>query len=124
MCGSERSAVSITSSDSNHRFDRTDKDLAISNFASACRICNRCDNIINSAVFSDNFNFKFLEELNGEFGTAVSLNLTFLASKTADLANGHADNAGFDQGDFDIFQLERTDDRLDLFHGSELLRCS
>ena len=112
-------AVAITSSDSNYRFNRADKDLAVTNFASACRVGNRCDHVIDSAVFNDNFNFEFLQEFNGEFRTAVSLNLAFLASKAANLANCHADDASLDQGDFDVLQLERTDDRFDLFHGSK-----
>ena len=60
-------AVAITSSDSNHRFNRADKNLAVSDFAGTCSIGDGFDNIVHAFVIDDDVDFEFLQELNGEF---------------------------------------------------------
>ena len=60
---------------------------------------------------------ELLQKFNREFRAAITLHLSFLAAETADLAHGHADDPSIDQSKFDVFKLERTDDRFDFFHG-------
>ncbi len=47
---------------------------------------------------------------------AINLRVPFLTAKALDLRNSHALNAQAGEGLFDVFQLERLNDGLDLFH--------
>src|SRR5207245_3943347 len=59
-------------------------------------------------------------EVDGVLTAAVQLGVALLPAEAAHLGDRHADDADAGQGLLDVVQLERLDDRLDLFHSPTL----
>ena len=75
------------------------------------------DHRLDLRLVNDDFKLEFLQEFDGVLRAAVALHLSFLASKTAHLGDGHAHDAGIHQRHLHVVQLEGANDCLDFLHG-------
>ncbi len=101
-----RFLVPFAGANADNFLDRRDEDFTIPNLAGAGGRDDFVYYHIDLIVVNNNFDFELLQELDGVLGTPVSLGLAFLTPKASDFGNGHADNAGVDQGDFDFIQFK------------------
>lgn len=112
----ERFTTDFTGPNPNRFIQRRYKDLAVSDLASLGGLQNRIHNFFDVVFRADNFHFDLGDEIDGIFRTAVHFRVTFLASKTADLGDGHSVDTALRKRIFYVFQFEVTNDGFDFFH--------
>src|SRR5207244_614294 len=67
-------------------------------------------------IVDDDLDFDLRQEVDDVFGAAIDFGVTLLPAETLDLADRHAGDADLVQRILHLIELERLDDRLDLFH--------
>ena len=75
---------------------------------------------VHVVVFDHHFDFDFGQEVHHILGSTIELAMALLAAIAFDFAHGHTGDAGFAEGLFDIFELERFDNSFNLFHHCSL----
>ena len=110
-----RVVVAFTSPDAMGFGNRQNKYFSVADFTGLCPFNNGLNGLINLTVGQHDFDFDFRQEIHGVFAAAIYFGVTFLASETLDLGNGHAVDAEFTQSIFDFFELERFDNGLNFF---------
>jgi hypothetical protein len=93
-----------------------DENLAVADFAGLGRLDDGLTACVGEVVRQHGFDFDLGQEIHGVFAAAINFGVAFLAAKTLDLGDGHALDADFVQGVFDVVQFERLDDGFDFFH--------
>ena len=79
---------------------------------------------IDLIVGQDDLDLHLGQEVDDVFGAAIKLGMALLAAKALDLDHGQALDADVLKRFFHLVELERLDDRLDLFHRFNFRGCS
>src|SRR5262245_1316398 len=108
--------VALARADSYSRLDRMDEDLAITDVAGLGRRRHDLGHLVDDAVRHDDLDLDLGEEVHRVLTASIQLRVPLLPAEPAHLRHGHADDPDGGEGLLDVVELERLDDRLDLFH--------
>src|SRR5690606_9252567 len=91
-------------------------DLAVADAAGLCGLADRLDGGFHAFVGKDDLDLHLGEEVDDVFGAAIQLRMSLLTPEALGLGDGDALEPDFLKGLLHLVELERLDDRLDLFH--------
>src|SRR6185312_9486053 len=103
--------------------DRRDEDLAVADASRLRGVRDGLDHLMDEIVLHDDLELHLRHEVDHVCAAAVDLLLAAGATETFDLGDGHAPHPDFAQSFFDLVELERFDDGLDLFQGDLSKGC-
>jgi hypothetical protein len=108
--------VALAGPDAHDAFDGDDEDLAVADAAGLRRLAMA--STTRSTRLSDHHDFELHlgQEIDDVFGTAIQFGVALLAAETLGLGNGDAGCPDLVKGFLHFVELERLDDRFDLFH--------
>src|SRR3982751_5283128 len=113
--------VDFAGADAHHLLDRRHEDLAVTNLPGLGGLDDRLNATFDVAVLHDYLELDLGQEVDDVFGAAIQLGVTLLAAETLDLGDGQTGHADLPEGLAHFLELERFDDRSDLFHGRLLV---
>ena len=93
-----------------------DEDLAVADAAGARGVHDRLDRPLDHVVLADHLDLHLGQEVHDVFGAAIELGVALLAAEPLGLDHGDALQPDLVQRFLHLVQLERLDDRFDLFH--------
>jgi hypothetical protein len=99
-----------------------DKDLAIADAAGLGCVADGLDDGLRVLVGQNDLDLHLGQKVDNVFGATIEFRVPLLASKTFRLGDGDALQANFLKGFLHLIELERLDDRFDLFHEKMSLR--
>src|SRR5438034_913127 len=112
----ERGLVTFAGADPNRGFDRKDEDLAVTDVAGLRRAGHRVGHLVGQVIGDHDLDLDLRQEVHRVLAAAVQFGVALLAAKSTDLGYRHAHDADAGERFLDVVELERLDDRLDLFH--------
>jgi hypothetical protein len=115
---SHRFFADLFCADAHRVFHREHENLAVANLARLRRGDHDIDRLFNQVVRHYDFHFHLRQEIHCVFASPVNFGVPFLPPKTFDLCDRHPFNAELCERFFDLFELERLNDGLQLFHGA------
>src|SRR5437762_10305159 len=71
---------------------------------------------IHQIIGADDFHFHFREKVHGVLAAAINLGVTLLPAEALHFRDSHSFNSQFGERLFDLFELERFDNRFQFFH--------
>jgi hypothetical protein len=92
------------------------ENLSVADTSGARGLLDRLQHRIQTIVGHDNLKLHLRQEIHDIFCAAIELSVALLAPEPLCLCDGDALDADFLQGVFHLIELERLDDRFDLFH--------
>src|SRR5208282_3353171 len=116
--------AALAGADPHHLFHRHDEDFAVADSAGARRALDRLDDLRRQLVRNDYLELDLGQKVHDVLGAAVQLGMPLLTAESLDLADRETLHTDTRQGLFDLVELERLDDRLNLLHKSPLGPCS
>src|SRR5439155_23456794 len=102
--------------DPNSLLDREDKNLPVADLPRLGRLENRADRRVHRAVGQDDLQLQYWQEIHRILAAAIDFGVSLLTPEALHFADGHALDTDAGQRLFDVFELERFDDGLNLFH--------
>src|SRR3974390_2295183 len=120
---SDRVHAGLPSSDPDGFFECGDEDLSIANAPGLGRATDRLHRFLNHVVAEHNLDLPLGKEIKDVFGPAVKLGMALLASEASRFGHGDPLQSDLLQRLLHFIELERLDDRFDLFHGVSLAPC-
>src|SRR3546814_16644744 len=108
--------AALTGADADGFLDRADEDLAVADATGVGRLLNGLHRALDQLVLQDDLDFYLGQEIDDVFGAAVELGVALLAAEALGLGQRDALDADLVQRFLHLVQLERLDDRFDLFH--------
>src|SRR5262245_10031184 len=108
--------VALARADSNSRLDRMNEDLSVTDVAGLGRRRHDLGHLVDDAVRHDDLDLDLGEEIHRVLTAPIQLRVALLPTEPAHLRHGHADDPDGGERLLDVVELERLDDRLDLFH--------
>jgi len=111
----------LTGADPYDFLHRRHKDLAVADAACLGRCLDRFDYLGDKRIGGNDLELYLGKKVNHIFGAPVEFGVTFLPSETLYLGHGNALHADSIQGVLYLVELKWFYDRLDLFHGQNLL---
>src|SRR6476619_3668227 len=109
--------AAVAGTDPDCLLDRQHANLAVADPPGPCGALDRLDDAVDLVVLDHHLDFPLGDEVDDLFGTAIELGMALLATEALDLTDSDSADAGVVQRVLHIVQLERLDDRFDLFHG-------
>src|SRR5215813_7186210 len=103
-------------SDSNGFFDVGDEDLSVADPPGLGGATDRLDGFFDHVVAEHNLDLHLWEKIDHVFGASVELGVSLLPAEALGLGDGDALQSYLLQRFLHLVELERLDDRLDLFH--------
>src|SRR5687768_11551316 len=108
--------IALARPDSDGHVDRCHEDLPVADVPRLRRTHHDVGHLLDEVVGHHHLHLDLGEEVDRVLAAAVQLRVPFLAPEATHFRHGHADDADSGEGFLDVVQLERLDDRLDLFH--------
>src|SRR6185369_10697339 len=105
--GSDRGAAALSRTDPDDLVDRQDEDLAVADAAG----------LRDLLVADDDLELHLGQKVHDVLRPSVELRVTLLAPEALDLGDGESLDSDAGETFLHLIELERLDDRLDLFHG-------
>src|SRR5213595_2547281 len=112
----QRVLVALARADAHRRLDRIDEDLAVADVAGLGRAGDHFGDLVHEVVRNDDLDLDLGKEVDRLLAAAVELGVALLPAEAAHLRHGHPDHPDGGERLLDVVQLERLDNRLDLFH--------
>ena len=104
----------LSGADPHHLFDRGDEDLPIADLLGACGLADGIDDLRHAVVRCEHGDLHLGQEVGCVLGPAVQFRVALLAAESLDLAHRQALHPDARERRFDIIELDRLDNRLDL----------
>src|SRR5690606_35460592 len=104
---SDRVRSGLSGADAHRFFDVGNEDFPISDPACLGGLANGLDGGFNGVVCEDNLDFDLGQEVDDVLGAAIEFRVALLSSEALGLYYRDSLQAGFLQGLFDFFELER-----------------
>src|SRR6266487_1071364 len=114
---SQRALVALPGADPDRRVHGMNEDLAVADVSRLGGRGQDARDLVGQAVRHHHLDLDLRKEVHGVLAASVQLRVALLAAEPADLGDRHADHAYARERFFDVVELERLDDSLDLFHG-------
>src|SRR5437867_5785041 len=114
--GLERALVALARADAHRRLDRIDEDLAVADVAGLGPAGAHFVDLVDEVVRNDDLDLDLGKEVDRVLAAAVELGVALLPAEAAHLRHGHPDHPDGGERLLHVVQLERLDNRLDLFH--------
>src|SRR5439155_4452129 len=115
--------ATLTGADADDFVDRRDEDLAIADAPGLGRVRDGLDHLVHEIVLDDDLELHLRHEVDHVRTAAVDLFFAAGATEALDLGDRHALDADLAQRFFHFIELERLNDRLDLFQGDLSYGC-
>ena len=97
------------------------KDFSVTDTTGARGIGNGLNGGVNLIVTNDDFKFQLRQEVDDIFCATIEFGMALLTAKPLGLHHGHALKTQVLQRFLNFIELERLDNRYDLFHKIRLL---
>jgi len=108
--------ASLFSSNADDIVQRTDKDFSITNFAGFGSFDDCFDGALDGGVGQNNFEFDLWEKVDGVFASAIDFRVSLLTAEALNFGDRHALDSQARKRFFNVFELERLNNGLNLFH--------
>src|SRR5271165_6498131 len=112
----DRVRAGLAGADPDGLVDLRYKYLAIADAAGLGRAPDRLDRRTEILVGHHDLDFHLRQKVDDIFGPAIKLGMALLAAEALRFEDGYALDSGLLQRLLNFIELERLDDRLDLFH--------
>src|SRR5690606_29693486 len=120
---SDRIRPGFTGADTDDFLDVGDEDLAVADPPGLGSVANGLDGRIDHIVDDDHLDFDLRQEVDHILRTAIEFRVAFLATETLRFDDGDALKPDFLKSFLHFIELERFNDRFDLFHSSAASDC-
>src|ERR1700720_3833450 len=117
---SNRIGAAFPGADADRFVDRRDKDLAVADAAGVGSLLDRLDGALDHRFFHHYLDFDLRQEIDDVFGTPIELGMALLPAKALGFGHRDALDADLVKRLLHLVELERLDNRFDLFHRSTL----
>src|SRR5215469_13594531 len=124
VAGLDGVLAALAGADADHLLDAGDEDLAVADASGARGGDDRLHRAFDDSVFADHLDLHLGEKVHHVFGAAVQFGVALLPPESLGLHHGDALQADLVQRFLHLIQLERLDDRLDLFHPPSAPGCT
>src|SRR4026207_717076 len=98
------------------RVPRVKEELPVTDVPRLRRPGEDAGHLVHQRVGNHDLHLDLREEVHRVFAASVQLRVSFLTAESAHLGYRHSDDSDSCEGLFDVVELERLDDRPDLFY--------
>ena len=116
--GQIASRPAFAGADADGLLDGEDEDLAVADAAGARGGLDRLDDALDQIVLDHHLDLHLGQEVDDIFGAAIELGMALLAAEALDLGDGDPADPDLVERVLHVVELERLDDRFDLFHAA------
>src|SRR5262249_35157072 len=120
---SDRVRAVLPGADADRLFDGRYEDLAVADPARMGGLLDGFDGPLDHRVFHDDLDLHLRQEIDDVFRAAVQFGVALLTPDPLSLGHGYALDADLVKRLLHLVELERLNDRLDLFHHNPLSSC-
>ena len=114
----------LAGADADNLFDIGDEDFSVADAPGLRRLADRIDDGLRVLVGQYDLDFDLRQEIDDLFSSAVEFRVALLTAETLGFRDRDTLQANFLKGFLHFVQLERLNDRFDLFHEKMSLRFS
>lgn len=114
----------FTRTDTDNLFHIRDENLSVTDAACLSGIANRFDHCIRILIGKHDFDLHLWQKVDDIFRATIKFRMAFLTTKALGFRNRYSLESDFLKGFLHFVELERLNDRFDLFHEKISLRFS
>ena len=115
------SAPGLPGADADRLLDRRDENLAVADAPGVGRLPDRLDRPLDHRVLDDDLDLHLRQEVDDIFRAPIEFGVALLPAEALGLGDRDALDADLVKRILHVVELERLDDRFDLFHDGPLL---